>query len=209
MSEKARKPAKSRGRPKNYDPEVALDRALEAFWEGGFAATSLDALASATGMNRPSLYAAFGDKQSLYLKAMDRFSGSMREAVRGKLFNDGPLADALTGFYMTAIELYLSGDEGPRGCFVIGTAPSEAPHNETIRIALDGILKEIDDGFAARLTLAKEQGELPADTDPAALAMVASACLHSLGVRARAGEPRKALNSLASQAVRLIAPEKK
>ena len=110
---------------------------------------------------------------------------------------------------MTAIELYLSGDEGPRGCFVIGTAPSEAPHNETIRIALDGILKEIDDGFAARLTLAKEQGELPADTDPAALAMVASACLHSLGVRARAGEPRKALNSLASQAVRLIAPEKK
>src|SRR3569623_3585959 len=93
------KMTKSRGRPKNYDPEVALDRALEAFWEGGFAATSLDALASATGMNRPSLYAAFGDKQSLYLKAMDRFSGGMREAVRGKLFNDGSLAEALTGFY--------------------------------------------------------------------------------------------------------------
>jgi len=208
MSEKAAKPAKSRGRPKNYDPEIALDRALDAFWESGFAATSLDTLATATGMNRPSLYAAFGDKQSLYLKAMDRFSGGMREAVRGKLFNDGPLAEALTGFYMTAIELYLSGEEGPRGCFVIGTAPAEAPHNETIRSALDGILKEIDEAFEARLTLAKKQGELPTDADPAALGLVAAACMHSLGVRARAGEPRKALQSLASQAVRLIAPQK-
>ena len=197
---------KARGRPKNYDPDEALGRALEQFWAGGFAATSLDALAAATGMNRPSLYAAFGDKQALYLKAMDRFAAQMREALRDKLFDESHIQDALRGFYTSAIELYLSGDEGPRGCFIVGTAPAAAATNPDIRAMLETILKEIDLGLEARLTLAKSEGELMPDADPAALARMAAACLHSLGIRARAGEPEEALKSMAYETVKLIAP---
>jgi AcrR family transcriptional regulator len=64
------KETKRRGRPPAYVPEVALARATDAFWSAGYAATSLDELAAATGMNRPSLYGAFGDKHDLYLKTL-------------------------------------------------------------------------------------------------------------------------------------------
>src|ERR1044071_6181888 len=75
MAQNRSAPAKRpRGRPRAYEPDVALARALDAFWEGGYSGTSLDQLVEATGMNRPSLYAAFGDKQALYLKALRSYS---------------------------------------------------------------------------------------------------------------------------------------
>src|SRR5262249_17102093 len=64
---------KGRGRPRAYDPETALQTAIEAFWQAGYSGTSLDDLSAATGMNRPSLYGAFGDKRALYLKALDHY----------------------------------------------------------------------------------------------------------------------------------------
>ena len=68
--------SKSRGRPRSYDPEQVLERALHAFWKSGFSGTSLDTLALATGLNRPSLYAGLGDKRTIYIKAM-RYSRNM------------------------------------------------------------------------------------------------------------------------------------
>src|SRR5919202_1981749 len=65
---------KQRGRPRGFDPDDALDRAMAAFWDAGFAGTSLDALGAATGLNRPSLYLAFGDKRALYRAAMRRYT---------------------------------------------------------------------------------------------------------------------------------------
>lgn len=207
MSEKAPIPSKIRGRPKNYDPDKALTLAMEQFWEGGFSATSLDALSSSTGMNRPSLYAAFGDKKALYLKSLERFSAELRQALGEALFEHKSLADALSHFYAGAINVYLSGEGPQRGCFVVCTAPAEAVANEDVRALLDNILMEIDVGLEARIKRAKAQGEISADADPAALAMLAGATMHSIAIRARAGAPRKALESLASQAVRLIAPQ--
>src|ERR1700733_3259545 len=71
--------AKRRGRPRSYEPDVALGQAMEAFWKSGYAATSLDDLSAATGMNRPSLYAAFGDKQDIYVKAYQKYRARLRE----------------------------------------------------------------------------------------------------------------------------------
>src|SRR5579884_3924479 len=76
---------KRRGRPRAYQPDVALGRALELFRKGGFAATSLDDLSAATGMNRPSLYGAFGDKRELYIKSYQRYRDNARAAV-GDIF---------------------------------------------------------------------------------------------------------------------------
>src|ERR1700681_4918141 len=74
-----------RGRPRAYDPEVALAKARNAFWQTGYAATSLDDLSEATGMNRPSLYAAFGDKRDLYLKTLAYYRNQSRALARGVL----------------------------------------------------------------------------------------------------------------------------
>jgi len=89
---------KRRGRPRAYDPETALARAAATFWKAGYAGTSLDDLAAATGMNRPSLYAAFGDKRELYLKTLEHYRDEYREIARRTLADDPILRVVLNGF---------------------------------------------------------------------------------------------------------------
>src|SRR5512138_2575821 len=72
---------KKRGRPRAYDPDLALTKAMDVFWKDGFAGTSLDELSAATGMNRPSLYGAFGDKRELYIKAYQQYREEARAAM--------------------------------------------------------------------------------------------------------------------------------
>jgi AcrR family transcriptional regulator len=193
-----------RGRPRAFDPDVALAQAVDAFWDAGFAATSLDDLTQATGMNRPSLYGAFGDKQELYRKAFDLYRLRTREALGEAFSGDHPLRVALRKVYETAISIYLTGDSGPRGCFVIGTAVAQAVTDPDIRAALADVLREVDDAFAARMARARRSGELSADADPAKLARLASAVLYSLTIHARAGAGRAALESIADAAVDVI-----
>src|SRR6266851_9099415 len=148
-----------RGRPRAYNPDAALARAVDAFWDAGFAATSLDDLSLAMGMNRPSLYGAFGDKQALYRKALDLYRTRTREALGRALGGDHPLRIALRNVYDTAIAIYLSGDKGARGCFIISTAVAQAVTDPDARTALADTLREIDDGFAARIARAQRSGE--------------------------------------------------
>ena len=195
---------KPRGRPRSYDPEKALGEALETFWTSGFASTSLDDLAAATGMNRPSLYAAFGDKKQLYLKSFEIFAGGLRAALSALAENDAPPRKALERFYADAAEIYLSGPDGPRGCFIICTAPVEATADGDIRKALSAVLTDIDEGLEAFFEKARAKDELAKDADPAARAKLAGAVLHSLAIRARAGETKQEMQALAREAVRLL-----
>jgi TetR/AcrR family transcriptional regulator, copper-responsive repressor len=193
-----------RGRPRAYDPEAALQRATGAFWNAGYSGTSLDDLAAATGMNRPSLYAAFGDKHALYLKALERYWESGIEAMRIALAGDRPLGEALLRVYDAALAMYFPAKGRPRGCFAIGTAVTEAVADPAIRAVFAEGLRRLDAGFEARLRAAREAGELRRDADPAALAALASAVLHSIALRARSGTPREALERMARDAVSLI-----
>src|SRR5438270_13826034 len=115
---------KRRGRPRAYQPEVALGKALDLFRRGGFAATSLDDLSAATGMNRPSLYGAFGDKRELYIKSYQRYREDARLAMQNIFRADAPLRERLERIYWIALDIYLSGESGPRGCFPVKTAAS-------------------------------------------------------------------------------------
>src|SRR5262245_26684556 len=126
MVQKEQSPEKRRGRPRAYDPDVAIARAIEAFWPAGYSATSLDDLSGALGMNRPSLYAAFGDKHDLYLKALTQYWRFGRDAMRDALAYDRPLPEALWRVYRRALSMYLPEKGEPRGCFAIGTATTEA-----------------------------------------------------------------------------------
>lgn len=193
-----------RGRPRAYDPQVALEQAMDTFWRRGYAGTSLDDIAAATGMNKPSLYAAFGDKHALYLEALARYWQLAFAALRKPLAEDRPLAEALMRVYEGALAIYFGGDGGPRGCFVIGTAIPEAIEDRDIRSGLMTAFRSFDSDFESRFRSAQEKGELNPDADTAALAVLATATMHTIAVRARAGAHRAELRELARQAVKVI-----
>ncbi|MGP0060584.1 MAG: TetR/AcrR family transcriptional regulator [Beijerinckiaceae bacterium] len=195
---------KRRGRPRAYDPEAALERVLETFWKKGYSGTSLDDLAAAAGMNRPSLYAAFGDKRALYLKALDHYGRQSAIGLRTAFVADRPLRDGLMAVYDTALSIYLPARGQARGCFAVGTATTEAAADPDIRAALAKGVRALDRAFETRIRAAREKGELSRDADPAALAILASATLHTIAIRARSGTPRAELEDLARKAVGVI-----
>jgi len=197
----AANPPKRRGRPRAYEPEVALGKALDLFRKQGFAATSLDDLSEATGMNRPSLYGAFGDKRELYIKSYQRYREEARAAMVEIFRQQMPVRQRLERIFASALNIYLSGEAGPRGCFTVVTAASEAVGDPEIRaMVLDG-LNELDKAFASCFRKAKEKGELPESADPAVLAQVASATVHTIAIRSRARVPRKDLEAIVKGAI--------
>jgi AcrR family transcriptional regulator len=202
MVQKKTSEPKRRGRPRAYDPAQALARAAETFWKAGYAGTSLDDLSEATGMNRPSLYAAFGDKRDLYLKTLEHYREESRALARAALAGDPPLRVFLKRFYDTALELYL--DDGPRGCYSIGTAATVAAVDDQVRAFLADSMRSTDSFLKHQIEKAKQRGEIAQEADPAALAYLASGTLHTLAVRARAGLPRKELDALADAAIGVI-----
>lgn len=180
---------KVRGRPRAYDPELALAAALEVFRVSGFAGTSLDDLSAATGMKRPSLYAAFGDKKALYRQALARFNRDFIGRL-GKALSAGSGLEAdLVGFFMAALPTYQSGWNGALSCPVLCTAPSEAGADVDIQADLSAALVQIDAALVARFERARADGELPESADPDRLGRLAAAILHSLALRLRAAQP--------------------
>ena len=208
MVQKIRKAEpKRRGRPRAYDPDDALARAIRAFWKTGYSGTSLDDLSAATGMNRPSLYAAFGDKRALYIKALDHYWALGRAAMKEALTYEQPLREALMAVYRAALAIYLPEKGDPRGCFAVGTATTEAAADAKIRAHFIAGLRDLDKAFEARLRFAQEQGKLSQDADPAALALLASATLHTLAIRSRGGAPRAELEALAEKMTGIVCGE--
>jgi TetR/AcrR family transcriptional regulator, copper-responsive repressor len=195
---------RARGRPRAYDAEQALAQATLAFWQLGYSATSLDQLSDATDMNRPSLYAAFGDKHGLYLRTLDRYTEQAKVSIAASLDPDLPLADGLRRFYESALASYLPPGDPARGCYLIGTAVTEALSDESVRSKLAGALREFERLLEARLQKAHAEGELNAAADPTALTTIAAAILYTLAIRSRAGESKAVLRAVVDTAIGLI-----
>jgi AcrR family transcriptional regulator len=189
---------KMRGRPRSFDPDEALQRAAERFRTYGFAGTSLDELAEATGLKRPSLAAAFGDKRALYIAAIEKLMARVeRQLIRlGEL--QLPLRELVERILLGGIGLYLTGSEGPEGCLIINTAATQAAADPEVREKVGAFLKVEDDRIAELLAAAGS----PA---PEAQGRLVASVLHSLSVRARAGAPREELEQVAYDCVELIA----
>src|SRR4029453_14149902 len=163
-----------------------------------------DDLSAATGMNRPSLYGAFGDKRELYIKAYQRYRADAAAAMIDIFKEEQPIRQRLERIFAVALDIYLSGDAGPRGCFTVMTAASEAVADPDIRgMVLEG-LAELDKAFAACFPLARKKGELPASADPVVLAQLASATIHTIAIRARARTPRGELEAIVNGAIDLM-----
>lgn len=155
-------------------------------------------------MNRPSLYGAFGDKRELYLAALQRYVDEARTAMDAALAAPRPLREGLKRVFDLALKMYYPADESPRGCLLVGTAATESVQDEGIREVLGRGLRDFDQAFERRMQRALAEGDLPADADPAVLARLASAVLHSLALRSRAGDRRSELAATAAAGIALI-----
>ncbi|NWG91970.1 MAG: TetR/AcrR family transcriptional regulator [Parvularculaceae bacterium] len=193
-----------RGRPRRYDPEAALDAVLEVFWRAGYSAASLEDICLATGMNKPSVYAAFGDKRALYLRAINRYREISREQMREVFTRAAPVREILRSAYAKALDLYYSGHDTPLGCFMVGAVVNDAVGDPEIRSALDEGLRQFDRAFARSIERAQEAGEISAEKDPETLGKLATAVLYYLSARSRAGESRATLEDFYARAVDII-----
>jgi len=194
-------PPKRRGRPRAYDPKEALKDITEAFWKGGYSGTSLDELSAATGMNRPSLYAAFGDKREIYLAALNRYWENAYAGMRRAFDNELPLPQALMNVYEGAMTLYYPEKGRSRGCFALGTATTESVQDPKIRAALAEGMRQLDHYFEERILAAQKRGEVAADRSASTMASLAYATLHTIAGRARAGFEREEMRQFARNAV--------
>lgn len=195
---------RQRGRPRAYDADTAIAQAMSAFWRLGYSATSLDQLSDATDMNRPSMYAAFGDKRALYLKTLETYTERSKEGIAKMLDPQLSLAEGLQRFYDHALAAYLPSGNPARGCYLIGTAVTEALGDEEVRTRLASALREFERMVEVRIRQARDDGEIDAAADPQALAMIALAVLYTMAIRSRAGESRAVLRSVAATAIDLI-----
>lgn len=192
-----------RGRPRQFDTDVVLKRVRDTFWRYGYSGTSMDQLAAATGLHKPSLYGAFGDKKQLYLAALDHYLTEVR-ADFVKAFALPGLKDALEAAREVSLDKFMRGDDGAMGCFMMNTAMPEAIEDPEISRVVRGAMESLEQALFRRLEKAKEDGELAATADPQELAMILIANHYELSARARAGYSREELRALADRAFELV-----
>lgn len=196
-----------RGRPRAYDPDLVLKKALHVFWQKGFAATSLDDLVEATGVNRPSLYAGFGDKEALYLKSMQHYRQRISEQLDTVLSCNGQgdsLSTIVGRYFDIMIGTYTGQSEHPLGCAFMCTALNEAPQHESILEMLQNTIEEFDVRFERFFTDAQTYGCLATHHDPKVLAQMIGGITANLGVRARAGASADELRLIAGNMTRML-----
>ena len=173
------------------------------FWQKGLSATSLDDLSIAMEMNRPSIYNAFGNKDAIYRAALGHFCGLLDQGVERSLEAEPMLKKGLIRFYNQALDVYCS-SEPALGCLMMCTAPAEALTHPEIKSELKSLIRRVDLKIENRIRQAIQDGDVPADTDARLTAKVIQGVLHSLALRARAGESKSSLKKIAKYSVNLI-----
>lgn len=173
------------GRPREFDIDQALDAALKVFWRKGYEGTSLPDLTAAMGINRPSLYAAFGNKEALFRKAVDRYvegpAGFFTEAIQA------PTARAVVArLFEGSIDMVTSG-RNPKGCFLIQSALACGDEADCLRREMAKKRAQAETSLRMRFQRAIDEKDLPADCDAAILAKYISVVNHGLAIQAAGG----------------------
>jgi len=192
-----------RGRPRKFDEDEALTAAMQVFWRQGMAATSLDDLAQAMAMNRPSIYNAFGSKEDVYRAALARFCTRLDDGLAHTLDPASDPRSGLIDFFDQALEVYCR-DNSALGCLMICTAPAVALTHPAVGQDLANLIARLDERLRRYLRRGVQAGDLPAGLDVRLAAKLLQATLQTLALRARSGETKKSLRQLARYAVMTI-----
>jgi AcrR family transcriptional regulator len=189
-----------RGRPREFDLEQALDRALRVFWRKGFEGATLPDLTKAMGINRPSLYAAFGSKEGLFRKALDRYAEGPAGYVREAL--NEPTARAVAERLLGGSADLLTDSRHPRGCLMVQGALACGEAAESVRRELVARRLAGEAAVRQRFERARAEGDLPAAADPADLARYVVTVMRGMAVQAAGGASRAELQRVAEMALR-------
>ena len=155
-------PSAPRGRPRSFDTDEVLDRVRDTFWRYGYAGTSMDQLSAATGLHKPSLYGAFGDKKKLYLAALDNYLADVR-AEFAEAFAIPDLFESLEAMTEWSIDKFMGKDEAGTGCFMMHTAMPEASEDPEISRAVRESMDSLDRALVRRFEKAIEAGQISAE----------------------------------------------
>ncbi|MDA8371423.1 MAG: TetR/AcrR family transcriptional regulator [Nocardiopsaceae bacterium] len=191
----------TRGRPRGFDRDAALGQATRLFWEHGYEATSIAELTRVMGVKPPSLYAAFGDKKALFEEVVHNYGRSPAGMFAAAALEEEPTAyRALARILREAAAIYPD-PAHPAGCLVISAATNVTPQDAEVRAFLRDLRNTNLAGLEARLRTAREDGELPVDTDTHALAGYFATVIQGMSQRARDGAQSGELAKVAELAL--------
>jgi TetR/AcrR family transcriptional repressor of nem operon len=193
------------GRPREFDVDAALERAMHVFWSKGYESASLDDLCRATGLGRSSLYAAFGDKHALFLRALVRYEDAAVARLTAALARPLPITEALAAFLSRLIDDIVAG-AGRRGCF-IGNSAAELPRADREgRAQVQRSLDRVEATLREGLSRACARGEIARDADPVALGRFLTAGIQGLRLVGKAKPDRAVLDDIAATMLRCLRP---
>lgn len=190
------------GRPREFDAETALDQAMEVFWRHGYEGATIAQLTEAMGINPPSLYACFGNKEGLLKAALDRYT-----KLRGVWMDEvvsAPTARDVAERMLMGIADKQTDPANPPGCLLVQGGIACGTGSESVPFELAARRAENEDQLRERFVRAKAEGDLKPTSDPAALARYVSAVSVGMGVMASSGADREALRQVAEVAVQAV-----
>lgn len=198
MKELAASPRRT-GRPLSFDRDVALTRAMHVFWRTGYETSSIADLTAAMGITPPSLYAAFGSKQQLFLEAVRLYAGDPLELQRS--IEDAPTSRAAVETLLTGAAEAYTGADTPSGCLLASATASGSDASADVKRAVADIRRDVVRHLEARISRDIAEGALPATAQAGALARTVMAVMQGMSVLARDGSPRQDLLDVASSAL--------
>lgn len=191
-------------RTKEFDPEAALQAALELFWQRGYEATSMADLVEHLGIGRASIYATFGNKHELFLKAMDRYAEGRDPLLLAELSQPGPALPAVRAVVRRFSEEATSLEGRLHGCLITNTASELAPHDTAAARRVEISWEHLETPLHSALIRAQAQGELPEDRDPRALARLLLVLLQGVRVVGKASSDPARVRDATEQALSLL-----
>ncbi|MEQ8798280.1 MAG: TetR/AcrR family transcriptional regulator [Salinisphaeraceae bacterium] len=192
-------------RTREFDRAAVLDKAMHAFWEGGYRATSLDHLLAATGLSKSSLYDTFGGKQALLLECLDAYARQLFAGPIEPLLRAGATFDDIREVF-TRILAHAATPAGRRGCLANTCMGELGGSDAAVSAATGAIVERIESGFAAAVATAQARGEITNPESPAVLARFLFNTLSGLNLAARAGASHDRLQDIVRVTLDALAP---
>ena len=194
------------GRPREFDLEEALDRAMMLFWRKGYEGASLSDLTEALGITRPSLYAAFGNKEELFRQVLDRYDERTAGFLSGSI--EAPTARAVAKGLLRGAADFHADPNNPPGCLMVHGALVGSDESDPLRVETRNRRASLREAIRSRLQRALAEGDLPAGSDPAALARYIVAVMRGMAVEAASGAGGEDLHQIVDIAMDAWPPSK-
>ena len=182
---------RQRGRPSIFDHDEALEKALQIFWARGYEGASMGELTEALGINRPSIYAAFGNKEELFKKALGKYLSGPLSYISEAMKE--PTARAVVEMFLTKSAELLTSQKNPHGCMIVQGALSCGPGSELIHKELIAYRESYEDALRQRFELAQTQSDLPKEANPSNLAKYIATVHQGMSVQATSGASKEDL----------------